>query len=184
MSTVASLNQMLGRKSGSETNSTGNGPTIAKDLRLSGTKVQTLQEADLKPSDGEIDGANPDGRQGNDWLYPDAPRGMFVINQDPGDRLQDIANSHLSEGPNPGRIPRGWNFRTNGKLGRSVSGNPDGDIGFTDTLSGQPTGGIADMKYIMHVQIPRGTMMARTYARTIDDAATVPAIYVSDGTRR
>src|ERR1700690_1953211 len=105
MGTVASLNKMLGRKSGSETNSTGNGPTIAKDLRMSGTKVETLQETDLKPNDGEIDGANPQGRTGNDWLYPDAPRGMFVINQDPGDRLQDIANTHLGEGPNPGRIP-------------------------------------------------------------------------------
>jgi hypothetical protein len=184
MGTVASLNKMLGRKSGNEDTANENKTAIKTGIRMSGTRVQTLQETDLKPTDGEIDGANPQGRQGNDWLYPDFPRGMFVINQDPGDRLQDFANTHLGEGPNPGRIPRPWNFRTNGKIGSGITGNPDGEIGFQLTLTGNAAGGTADAKYIQHIQIPRGSMMARTYSRTIDDAASIPAIYVADGTRR
>jgi len=184
MSTVSGINRLLGRKTGSEDSTNEHKTVIRTGIRMSGTRVQTLVNIDKNPKDASPDNANPQGRQGNDWLYPDYPRGMFIINQDPGDRLQDFANTHLSEGPTPGRIPRPWNFRTNGKLGRSVSGNPSGDVGFTNTVDGQPGGGIADMKYIMHVQIPRSTSMARTYARTIDDAANVPAIYVADGTRR
>jgi len=185
MSTVSSINRLLGRRTGSEDTVLENKTSYKTGIRMSGTKVQTLMDIDLSDNpDGPLDDTDPQGRTGNEWLYPDAPRGMFVINQDPGDRLQQIANSTLSEGPNPGRVPRPWNFRTNGKIGSGIAGNPSGEVGFQMNLTGNDAGGTGDAKYIPHIQIPRGSMMARTYSRTIDDAASIPAIYVADGTRR
>src|ERR1035437_1407263 len=64
------------------------------------TKSDSLQEQD------------PHGWEGNDWKTP-GPE-IWEINADPGDRLQDIANSHLSEGPTPGRIPRPFQARAAG----------------------------------------------------------------------
>jgi hypothetical protein len=125
-----------------------------------------------------------EGRMGNDYPYPDNPRGGFILENDPGDRYQSIANSGLSEGPNPGRIPRGWQDRRLGKTGRDLSGTPNGGNFFDLGITGNPDGGVGDAKYIQHVQVPRGSVIARAYARTVDDAANVPAVYVSDPTRR
>lgn len=127
----------------------------------------------------------PIGRERWDWPpYPDDTRGLAVNNHDPGKRLQDFANSHLSEGPNPGRIPHFWNDRRLGKVGREITGNPIGDNFLTLGVSGTPDVGAGDAKFIMHTQIPRGSVVARAYARTVDDAAPIPAVYVTDPTRR
>lgn len=127
----------------------------------------------------------PIGRQGNDYPTPDIPgRGPFLENQDPGQRLQDFANTHLSEGPNPGRIARPWNARMHGKLGRNITGNPSGDTGFELGLIGERNEGVGDARYLQHQPIPRGSIVARAYHRTVDDAANVPAVYVGDPTRR
>lgn len=152
-----------------------------------GTLVRTDKSTDeLGRYDDWDQQGYPNGRTGNDWMYPDRPRGYFQNNTDPGDRLQDFANTHLSEGPNPGRIPRPWNNRNKGKLGRDLTGNPAGGIGFESTSSGQSgaSGGIGDMMYVPHTPIPRGSIVARAYRRTVDDAAQVPAVYVADPTRR
>lgn len=123
------------------------------------------------------------GRQGNDWPTPDT-RGGYVIDTVNGQRLQDYANSHLSEQEAPGRIPRMWNDRKNGKVGRGITGNPSGDNFFTFDLTGNSAGGEGDQKFMLHQVVPRGMTVARGHVRTIDDAATIPAVYVSDPTRR
>lgn len=123
------------------------------------------------------------GRQGNDWPTPDT-RGGYIIDTVNGDRLQDFANTHLSEGEAPGRIPRMWNDRRNGKTGRGITGNPTGDNFLTLEITGVESGGAGDGKFMLHQVVPRGMTVARGHVRTIDDAATVPAVYVSDGTRR
>ena len=151
-------------------------------LRMSGTTTDTLTDIDMKPADATLGGMI--GRQGNDYETPDDPRGYFIINQANGDRLQDIANTHLSEGPTPGRIPRQWNARKGAKLGRNITGARAGDDSFALGVTGTPDGGVGDAKYIEHIQIPRGQVIARAFARTVDDAANVPAVYVSDPTRR
>lgn len=148
-------------------------------IRMSGTTTDTLTATGSdQPIGGEI------GWQGNDHPTPDDPRGEFVINTANGDRLQDFANTHLSEGPTPGRIPRQWNARKGANVGRAITGNPTGDDFFTLGVSGSPDSGVGDAKYIEHVQIPRGQVVARAFARTVDDAANIPAVYVSDPTRR
>jgi hypothetical protein len=150
-------------------------------IRMSGTNEATLI------SDGQSDElGEPIGRQGNDHITPDNPRNYFVVGDSNGDRLQDFANSHLSEGPNPGRISRQWNKRIGGGTGRGSTGNPAGVDYLVLGVSGvnnQEIGGIGDGKYIAHLTIPRGSMMARAHTRTIDDAASIPAVYVSDPTR-
>lgn len=152
--------------------------------RLSGTSPLTLSR--ISNDDESLDARNaPIGRQGNDYPYPDNPRGGFVLNTDPGDRLQDIANTHLSEGPTPGRIPHPWQDRRLGVLGRGITGQQHGgDTGFLMGLSGNPAGGEGDTKYIPHLAIPRGSVVARAYKRTIDDGAIIPGVYVADPTRR
>jgi hypothetical protein len=176
------VRQRLGGGGVPRTATQENTTKLGAGIRMSGTRTVTLQEVDSHPQDGPIDEDNPIGRQGNEWTYPDFPRGISVINQDPWDRLQSFANSTLSEGPTPGRIPRMWNFRTNGKVGRDITGNPSGDTSAPITLTGDSAGGIGDMKWIPHVQIPRGTSMARTYLRTVDDSAAIPGVFIADAT--
>jgi hypothetical protein len=154
-------------------------------IRMSGTNMDVEYDVNSNGPGGLTDD-NPNGRTGNDWEYPDWPRGYFVENQDPGDRLQDIANTHLSEGPNPGRIPRPWNSRIHGILGRGITGQPYNlaDAGFTLGVTGNAAGGTGDAKYVPHTPTPRNMTLSRAYARTVDDAAPIPAVYVSDPTRR
>lgn len=126
---------------------------------------------------------DPNGRQGNDWPSPDV-RGGWVIDEVNGQRLQDYANSHLSEQEAPGRIPRLWNDRRLGKVGRGITGNPVGDNSLTLEITGVSAGGEGDGKFMLHQVVPRGLTTARAHARTIDDAVSIPAVYVGDPTRR
>src|ERR1035437_4861976 len=83
------------------------------------------------------------GRMGNDFVTPTPER--FILEAD-HERYQDIANSHLSEGPTPGRIPRPYNDRQAGKIGR---GNmPAGRTSLLLNLSGVSAGGLGDAMYI------------------------------------
>lgn len=150
-------------------------------VRLSGTNPRPIFARQPDESLGNT--IYRDYDQG--WQYPDLPRGLFYENQDPGDRLQDIANSHLSEGPNPGRIPRPWNNRIHGKLGRGITGNDyyGGDNGFT-AIKGTPSGAAGDGKYVPHTPTPRNTYQVKPYTRTVDDSAAIPGVYVADATRR
>ena len=158
-------------------------PSKDRPLRLSGTSDNTIKDpVDNSSQDAELGFTN--GRTGNDWTYPDWPRGRFDVDQSTGDRLQDIANTQLSEGPNPGRVPRGWNNRVQGKVGRGISGNPSGDDAPPITIAGDSAGGIGDMVWIPHTPTPRNTTVARPYLRTIDDSAAIPGVYVADATRR
>lgn len=143
-------------------------------IRLSRNSTQTLV-ATGKENVVEVGG--------NDHPTPDLPR-PHVVGQTNGQRRQAIADSHLSEGATPGRIPRQWNERTGGKLGRGITGNRSGDDSFTLGETGVPAAGVGDAKYMQHVQIPRGQTVARAFARTVDDSAFVPGVYVSDPTRR
>lgn len=153
-------------------------------IRLSGTSPNQEASYERNPRDGELGGDNPNGRSGNDWTYPDYPRGEFRVNVQNGDRLQDFANTHLSEGEAPGKIPRGWQNRFSGKLGTGITGNPVGDNFFMDTITGQDGGGIGDMRYIPHTPTPRNSMVARPFLRTVDDYAPIPGVFVADATRR
>lgn len=150
--------------------------------RLAGSVPTNYENVQARPNDGEL--GTPNGRTGNDWIYPDLPHGRFDVGTVNGDRLQNLANTHLSEGPNPGRIPRGWNNRMHGKVGRNVSGNPSGDDFFINTISGEQSGGIGDQMYVPHTPTPRGVGIARAYMRTVDDGAFVPGVYISEPTRR
>lgn len=148
-------------------------------IRMSGTKVATLTDINTNPAVG-VGQLGPDnGREGNDVKTPDYD--SFLINTVNGDRYQDIANSHLSEGPAPGRIPHRWNNLVKGILGKHITGAPNGDSGVYNANQG---GGAEDQKYIPHIGIPRGVGLARAFMRTVDDAASIPAIYVADPTRR
>lgn len=172
---VADLtNGILRRRRGSG-ESTSEAKVAAKDSRNSSQII-------VAPLGQSSELGLPIGREGNDWPYPDS-RGPNEFNHDPGKRLQDFANSHLNEGPNPGRIPHQWNNRRLGKTGREISGNPIGDNFLTLEITGIPTGGAGDGRYIPHQVIPRGSVQARAYSRTVDDAANIPAVYVSDPTR-
>lgn len=175
MITISSVIRRKKRNDAGKSNAGG----ATTPIRMSGTSPQTLSSH--RPDD-ELGDAN--GRTGHDWLYPDNPRGRFDVGVVYGDRLQDFANSHLSEGPGPGRIPRQWNNRTSGKVGRGITGNPDGDDFFADTTSGDSAGGIGDMQYVPHTPTPRGSVVARPYLRTVDDFAPIPGVYVADATRR
>lgn len=162
-------------------NGAASGATLP--IRLSGTSPNALESVNRDPKDAPITDVQDQGRYGNDWLYPDWPRGRFDVGTVNGDRLQDIANSHLSEGPNPGRVPRQWNNRIQGKVGRGITGNPDGDNNPYIVLTGDAAGGLGDMMYIPHTPVPRILTTARTYLRTVDDAAQVPGVFLSDPTR-
>lgn len=153
-------------------------------IRMSGTNPDTEVAIDKSGSSDPMD-QPPIGRTGNDYSYPDYPRGYFQLGTVNGDRLQDIANTHLSEQPEvPGRIPRPWNNRYKGKTGRGLTGNESGSNEEPLTVSGESAGGTGDMVYIPHIFVPRGSVVARAYMRTVDDAAAIPAVYVSDAARR
>lgn len=147
-------------------------------VRLSGTNEDT--ETNVRP-DEQLGEDN--GRTGNDYTYPDWPRGRFDVGLQRGDRLQDFANTHMSEGDAPGRIPRQWNDRIHGKVGRGLTGEVSGETSEPITITGNAAGGTGDMKYVPHTPIPRGTIISRPYLRTVDDSAAIPAIYVGDPTR-
>lgn len=171
---AALVRSILHRKRGS-----GEG-SATKQLDQSRNSVQTI--ASTGHEDSEL--GLPIGRQNHSWPTPDDTRGAWFNNYDPGHRLQDFANSHLSEGPNPGRIPHFWNNRNSGKIGRNITGNPSGDQGLALEITGVPSGGVGDGAFILHNQIPRGVVVARAFQRTVDDAANIPGVYVSDPTRR
>ena len=122
-------------------------------------------------------------RENSNWATPGDTRGLSFVQSNMGDRLQDYANSHLSEGEPPGRIPHFWNDRALGKTGRSIHG-PVGDNFLTLDVTGTGHGGEGDARYLQHQQVPRGVTIARAFARTVDDSANIPAVYVSDPTRR
>ena len=150
------------------------GHTTPDPIRLSGTNTEVLASYERDPKDNEL--GEPIGRLGNDWRAPSTdPVNQININN--GDRLQDFANTHLSEGENPGRIPRQWKDLVAAKT-RGANGSPSGII------SDLPQTGQEDLKYIPHVQIPRGSILARAFARTVDDAAAIPGVYISDPSRR
>jgi hypothetical protein len=166
-----------------------------KIVRIVGDSQKTItNEATVKtpPTSSTIPGGihksdslpeqNPNGRTGNDYQYPGPS--TWELNTDPGKRYQDIATSHLSEGPTPGRIPHPFQDRALGKLGDSLSGTPDGTIGLRLGISGVSAGGIGDAMYIPHTSVVRTAGHASSSLRTIDDGAQVPAIFVSDPTRR
>jgi hypothetical protein len=119
------------------------------------------------------------GRMGNDFTYPTIER--FILEAD-HERYQDIANSHLSEGPTPGRIPRPYNDRTAGKIGSPNT--PEGRNTFLLGLSGVSAGGQGDAMYIQHTSVIRPAGKASGSLRTIDDGAQVPGVYLADPTRR
>lgn len=173
---VAALTRSIVRRKrgGGDVNSTGK-----QMMAESRNSTQTIE---AERQDTEL--GLPIGRQNHSWPTPDDTRGAWFNNYDPGHRLQDFANSHLSEGPNPGRIPHFWNNRNSGKLGRGIMGNPSGDQGLTLEITGVASGGMGDGAFILHNQIPRGVVVARAFARTVDDAANIPGVYVSDPTRR
>lgn len=151
------------------------------NIRLSGTTTEVLESYDQNPQDGPLGPVN--GRTGNEWVYPDSM--YFVLEQeDSGDRNQTRTGDVIHEGPIPGRIPRSFTNKISGKLGRGITGNPTGDTGFINVLSGNPDGGLGDQMYVPHTPVPRNSIVARPYKRTVDDAVNVPAIYVSDGNRR
>lgn len=152
-------------------------------IRLSGTVPNTQAEYDPNPKDASLDNDNPIGRTGNDWLYPDLPRSRFDVDTVNGDRLQDQTGRHIHEGEAPGRIPRGWNSRIHGKTGGGITGSPDGEVSPYITMTGESGGGVGEMMYIPHTPTPRGIGVSRPYLRTVDDAASIPGIFISDPTR-
>lgn len=147
-------------------------------IRLSGTVPYTPTEYTPNPQDASLDNDNPIGRTGNDWTYPDSPRGRFDVSEVNGDRLQDQTGRFLHTGIGPGRIPRGWNSRVSGKVGRNITGNPSGDNNPDIVITGDAAGGLGDMMYVPHTPTPRGTGISRPYIRTVDDSAMIPGIFV------
>lgn len=167
---------------------TGNTNSVAASaatlpIRLSGTVPSTLTAYDRDPKDASLDNDRPYGRTGNDWPYPDNPRGRADVSEVNGDRLQDQTARHLHEGEAPGRIPHFWNNRTSGKVGRGITGNPSGDDTPYITVSGEVGGGTGDMMYVPHTPTPRGVGVSRPYLRTVDDAVTIPGVFIADPTR-
>lgn len=167
---------------------TGNTSNVAASgatfpIRLGGTSPATDVNYERDPKDAALGNDNPNGRTGNDWLYPDMPRGRFDVGTVNGQRRQAQTWRHLHEGEAPGRIPRGWNSRVSGKVGGS-SGNPAGTQSPEITMTGTQGGGLGEMMYIPHTPTPRGVGIARTYLRTVDDAANIPGVFLSDPTRR
>lgn len=173
MTSVAEVKQLIRRKRGP-------GVSTGDDQKRQNYSRNSTQTIVAKNDDTELGPAI--GREGNNWPTPDS--NVPLIGLVNGDRLQDFANTHLNEGEAPGRIPRFWNNRDSAKLGRSIDGNPSGDQGLALDITGQEDGGIGDAKYIQHLPVPRGTVIARAYARTVDDSANIPAVFVSDPARR
>lgn len=164
----------------------GGGNGIAREIvtpiRLSGTNTDTETRYERDPKEPGLGNDNPNGRTGNDWTYPDYPRGRFDVSEVNGDRLQDQTGRHIHEGEAPGRIPRQWNNRVIGKVG-GISGSVSGEIHPGITITGDAAGGIEDMMYVPHTPTPRTITPSRPYLRTVDDAAQVPGIFLSDPTR-
>ena len=187
---LAKLYKLInGKASTAKTTNNGSATNPADPIRMSGTNPYTLQSNPHK-SDSLTEQApsvydyetTPGTISPHDYQYP--TDFGWVVEQDPGARKQDIQNSHLSEGPRPGKIPYMFNKRYLGKLGRGIDGNPVGDTGFLLNLSGNPAGGLGDAQFIPHVSVLRPAGMARGALRTIDDGAMVPGVYVADPTRR
>jgi hypothetical protein len=169
----------LGRK---PDNSQGHDSSV-NPRTLSGTESYTL-ESNIHKSDSLTEQVDT-GLDGNDYNYPTTQDFSFIVEADPGARRQDIANSHLSEGPRPGKIPyMFFNKRHLGKLGKDITGNPIGDTGLLLNITGNSAGGLGDAMFIPHTSIQRPAGMARGAYRTIDDGAMVPGVYVADPTRR
>ena len=144
-------------------NEAGTEPTYASQVRKSDSLTEQVAT----------------GLMGNDYTYPTTER--FILEAD-HERYQDIANSHLSEGPTPGRIPRPYNDRMLGKIGR---GNTiSGRTSLLLNLSGVSAGGLGDAMYIQHTSVIRPAGKASGSLRTIDDRAQVPGTYLADPTRR
>jgi hypothetical protein len=135
----------------------------------------------IRKSDAAQD-ANPNGRTGNNWPTPTADH--FAIEADPGARRQDIANTHLSDGITPGRIPYIFNIRNGARLGKGMSGNPSGTQGLLLGITGERSGGMGDASYIPHTSVLRPAGKSVGSLRTIDDGAQVPGVYLADPTRR
>lgn len=157
--------------------------SATEPIRLSGTVPFNPVEYDPKPHDASLDNDQPYGRTGNDWTYPDSPRGRFDVNTVSGDRLQDQTGRLLHVGEAPGRIPRGWNSRVTGKVGSGITGTESGEVTPSITVTGESGGGLGEMMYIPHTPTPRGVGIARAYHRTIDDAAFIPGVYVTNPAR-
>jgi hypothetical protein len=138
-------------------------------------------QSGVHPS-GSITDSPATGLEGND--YPTPGQQNWKVNHDPGKRYQDIANSHMGEGPNPGRIPYRFSMRDKGKLGRDLSGTPDGTIGLTLGITGVSAGGVGDAMYVPHTSILRPAGKSVAGMRTIDDGAMIPGVFVADPTRR
>lgn len=146
-------------------------------IRMSGTVVRTLQS---KPHTSDsITEQTATGHMGNDYVTPTPER--FVEGQD-RERYQDIANSHLSEGPTPGRIPRPYNDRMMGKIGKGNT--PNGNTSLLLSISGVSAGGQGDAMYIPHTSVLRPAGKSVGSLRTIDDGAQIPGVYLADPTRR
>lgn len=169
---MPSVLSLIHRRSGS-----GKEQKKGTGIRLSGTTENTL--TNNRP-DEQLGPVN--GREGNDHLYPDNPRGLGVVHRG-YQRDQSIANSHLNEGPPPGVIPYMYNKRIGGTVGKSMEGNPDG-IDSPWLPGASRAGGKGDLMFIPHTSLVRPAGKAKVMHRTIDDAAQIPAIYVADPTRR
>lgn len=165
-----SLATILNRARGSGVDSR----KTANPIRMSGTNEDVLTAYEREPKDAELGDAI--GRQGNDWRAPSTDP-VNQINLVNGDRYQDFANTHLSEGEAPGRIPRQWKDLVRARA-RGTTGTPSG------LISDVPQTGQEDQMYIQHTQIPRGSTLARAFSRTVDDAAAIPGVYISDPSRR
>jgi hypothetical protein len=146
---------------------------------MGGTVIQTLNSK-LHKSDSLTEQADT-GLMGNDHPTPTTER--FVVGADPK-RFADIANSHLNDGPTPGRISRPYNDRNIGKLGNGMSGQLVGEVGLLLNISGVDAGGLGDAMYIRHTSVLRPAGKSVGSLRTIDDGAQIPGVYLADPTRR
>jgi hypothetical protein len=150
--------------------------TVSLPVVMSGTKPTFTTQ--VRKSDSLTEQIAT-GRMGNEFVTPTPER--FILEAD-HERYQDIANSHLSEGPTPGRIPRPYNDRQAGKIGRGNT--PEGRTSLLLGLSGVSAGGLGDAMYIPHTSIVRPAGRASGSLRTIDDGAQIPGVYLADPTRR
>ena len=174
MAIMDRVHRMIGVKPDSQGTETGRLPIV-----MSGTTPAV--QSGIHPSDS-ITEQDANGLTGNDYKYPTDVN--WEINTDPGKRYQDIATSHMSEGPNPGRVPRPY-YQCNGaKLGRNITGSRVGVVGLDLTIVGQEGGGIAGDMYIPHTSILRPAGRTTGSMRTIDDGAMIPGVYIADPTRR
>jgi hypothetical protein len=66
MDNVSVINRLLGRNSGSLDTDIERKTSYKTGIRMSGTRVQTLEDIDLSSNpDGVLDDTNPIGRMGN-----------------------------------------------------------------------------------------------------------------------